>query len=288
MMKVVVSAEPTVAPLDALAGRSIPIEFPGVVEAAAPVPAARSRLADYLELTKPKIAVMALFTVAVGYLLGAGGAALWVVLFHTLLGAGLVAAGGSALNQWLEWDIDARMPRTRERPLPAGRAHPTRALTFGLVLSAAGLAYLFLTVPYPAGVVAAATLVSYVAIYTPLKTLTVWNTLIGAVPGALPPVIGWTAARSWESPAGGWALFLVIFGWQIPHCLAIAWMYRGDYARGGLRMLPAIDPTGGRTAAVMIATCAALVPVGLLPLWLGVGGWLTAIGAAACGLLFLR
>jgi protoheme IX farnesyltransferase len=156
------------------------------------------------------------------------------------------------------------------------------------VVGGLGLAYLFLTLPYQASVVAAATFVSYVAIYTPLKTVTVWNTVVGAVPGALPPVIGWAAARGWESPWGAVSLFLVIFVWQLPHFLAIAWMYRADYARGGLRMLPGIDPTGAKTAAVMIGTCVLLVPVGLLPLWLGIGGWLTVVGAGLAALLFLR
>lgn len=292
MMKAV-AADPGTAPLDALTGRSVPapVPFPvaaGSVGLAAEVPPPRSRFADYLELTKPKIAVMALFTVAIGYLLGAGGAVSGVALFHVLLGAGLVAAGGSALNQWIERDIDSRMNRTLKRPLPAGRITPTEALVFGLALGTAGLVYLFLTLPSPAGVAAAATFVGYVAIYTPLKTMTVWNTVVGAVPGALPPVIGWAAARGWDSPWGGFTLFLVIFVWQLPHFLAIAWMYRADYARGGLRMLPGIDPAGGKTAAVMVLTCAALVPIGLLPLWLGIGGWPTAIGAAVSGLLFLR
>lgn len=281
MMKTVIAIEPEIAPIDPLAAPPEPMV--NVRSEAAP-----SRLADYLELTKPKIAVMALFTVAVGYLLGAAGSVSMLVLFHTLLGAGLVAAGGSALNQWLERGIDAKMFRTRKRPLPAGRLTALDALVFGLVVSAAGLAYLFLTVPYPAGVIAATTLVSYVAIYTPLKTTTVWNTVVGAVPGALPPMIGWCAARGWESPDGGVALFLVIFVWQIPHFLAIAWMYREDYARGGLRMLPGIDASGTRTAAVMVATCVLLVPVALWPVWLGFGGWLTATGAVASALFFLR
>ncbi len=279
-MKTVIAMEPEIAPIDVL--------MPPIQRSAVPVAATPSRFADYVELTKPKIAVMALFTVGVGYLLGAAGSISLLVLFHTLVGAGLVAAGGSALNQWLERDIDAKMHRTLKRPLPAGRLTPFESLAFGLGLGMAGLAYLFLTVPYPAGVVAAATFISYVAIYTPLKTMTVWNTVVGAVPGALPPMIGWCAARGWESPAGGLALFLVIFVWQIPHFLAIAWMYRNDYARGGLRMLPGIDPSGSRTAFVMVATCIALVPVGVLPLAFGLGGWLTAAGAIVSGWFFLR
>ena len=282
MMKVV-AVEPEVAPLRGFApARAEPV--PAVEVVAAP-----SRLADYVELTKPKIAVMALFTVAVGYLLGAGGAAAsGLVLAHTLFGAGLVAAGGSALNQWLERRIDGRMFRTLKRPLPAGRLTPNEALVFGTGLGVLGLVYLLAAVPYPAAVAAAATFVSYVFVYTPLKTVTVWNTVVGAVPGALPPVIGWCAARGWDGLPAASGLFLVIFVWQLPHFLAIAWMYRDDYARGGLRMLPHVDPTGGKTAAVMMATCAALVPLGLVCLLLGVGGWLSVIGCALFGGLFLR
>ncbi|MDB5307757.1 MAG: ctaB1 [Gemmataceae bacterium] len=281
MMKAVVEVE--VAPLEPFVGAHS--AQPTLARAAAASP---SRGADYLELTKPRIAVMALFTVGVGYLLGAGAAVDPVVLIHTLLGAGLVAAGGSALNQWLEHAIDARMWRTMKRPLPAGRLTPAEAFVFGAGLGVVGMAYLFATVPYPAAVAAAATLIFYVAVYTPLKTLTVWNTVVGAVPGALPPVIGWCAARGWDGMPGAAALFLIIFLWQLPHFLAIAWMYRDDYARGGLRMLPITDPAGGRTAAVMIATCAALIPVGLVAVWLGVAGPLSAVGCAVLGALFLR
>ncbi|HEY3789318.1 MAG TPA: heme o synthase [Urbifossiella sp.] len=247
-----------------------------------------SRLADYLELTKPRIAVMALFTVAVGYILAAGPAARFAVMVHVLFGAGMVAAGGSALNQWLERRIDARMFRTRKRPLPAGRIYSAEAFVFGVGLSVLGLFYLFVVAPYPAGVAAAATLVSYVLIYTPSKMMTVWNTVIGAVPGALPPVIGWCAARGWEGLPGAFGLFAIIFIWQIPHFLAIAWMYRDDYARGGLRMLPITDPTGSRTAWVMVVTCCALIPVGLLAVGLHVAGPFAAVGCALFGLLFLR
>jgi protoheme IX farnesyltransferase len=249
---------------------------------------APSKLADYLELSKPRIAVMALFTVAVGYLLGAKAATNFAVLFHTLFGAGLVAAGGSALNQWLERRIDARMWRTMRRPLPAGRVSPAEAFLFGVGLGFAGLAYLLATVPYPAAVAAAVTFVSYVLVYTPLKRVTVWNTVVGAVPGALPPVIGWCAARGWDGMPAAMGLFLVIFLWQLPHFLAIAWMYRADYARGGLRMLPITDPSGTQTAWVMVVTCAALIPIGLVGIGLGVAGPLSVIGCAVLGLLFLR
>lgn len=270
----------------------------GPLSPAAPVavavrarPHAPSRLADYLDLTKPRIAVMALFTVAAGYLLGAGPGAEARVLIHTLVGAGLVAAGGSALNQLLERRIDARMRRTMKRPLPAGRVSPEEAAMFGAALAGAGLAYLAATVPAPATVAAALTFVLYAFVYTPLKRLTAWNTAVGAVPGALPPVIGWYAARGWDGSAG-WegaaVLFGILFLWQIPHFLAIAWMYRADYAAGALRMLPGCDPKGRRTAFVMVLTAAALVPLGFLAAPAGLGGWPFAAGSAAFGLFFVR
>jgi len=247
-----------------------------------------SRFADYLELTKPRIAVMALFTVGAGYLLGAGAGAELRVLFLTLLGAGLVAAGGSALNQLFERKIDARMRRTMKRPLPAGRVSPEEAAVFGATLAGAGLALLAATVPAPAMIAAAVTFIAYVFVYTPLKTVTVWNTVVGAVPGALPPVIGWCAARGWAGWEGAAVVFGLLFLWQIPHFLAIAWMYRQDYAAGGLKMLPGSDPSGQRTAVVMVVTAAALIPLGFCAAPAGLGGWVFAAGATVFGVYFVR
>jgi heme o synthase len=263
------------------------ILHPHAPEASAAVTTAvRSRVVDYLELTKPRIAVMALFTVGAGYLLGAGAAAEGRILFHALVGAGLVAAGGSALNQLLERTLDARMRRTADRPLPSGRVSPEEAAAFGAGLSGAGLAYLLATVPAAALVAAVVTVGTYVLVYTPLKRVTVWNTVIGAVPGALPPVIGWCAARGWDgAPMASW-LFAVLFLWQLPHFMAIAWMYRDDYAAGGFRMLSGADPTGRRTATAMVLTATALLPVGVAAS-LFVGGWLAAAGAALVGVYFL-
>jgi protoheme IX farnesyltransferase len=252
------------------------------------VSALPSRVADYLELTKPRIAVMALFTVAAGYLLAAGAAADTRILFHTLLGAGLVAAGGSVLNQLMERRTDARMRRTANRPLPAGRLSPEEAAVFGAVLSGGGLAYLLATMPLAATVAAALTFAFYVLIYTPLKTVTAWNTLVGAVPGALPPVIGWCAARGWDAGGGVAVLFLILLVWQLPHFLAIAWMYRDEYADAGFRMLPGGDPTGSRTATVMVLTAVALVPVSLLAVAVGLAGWEFGVGAALLAGLFTR
>jgi len=248
--------------------------------------AERGRLLDYLELTKPRIAVMALFTVGAGYLLGAGSSADFRVLCHALVGAGLVAAGGAALNQLIERRIDARMPRTAKRPLPSGRLSPEEASALGAGLSGAGLAYLLATVPVASFLAAAVTIITYVLAYTPLKTATRWNTLVGAIPGALPPVIGWCAARGWDGLGSAGLLFAVLFLWQLPHFMAIAWMYRADYAAAGLRMVPEGDQSGRRTAFVMLLTAAALLPMGIFAgLW--IGGWLAATGAAVAGGYFL-
>jgi protoheme IX farnesyltransferase len=265
-----------------VAEQALTPEAPAVSPAAAP-----TRLADYLELTRPRIAVMALFTVAVGVLLAAGRDLQPAVLFHTLLGTALVAAGASALNQWLERHSDALMRRTENRPLPAGRLQPMEVVAFGGLLGAGGVAYLALALPHPAAaVVAAVTFLSYVAVYTPLKALTPLNTLIGAVPGALPPVIGWCAARG-TLTFDAVALFLIVFLWQVPHFLAIAWIYRADYGRAGLKMLPVVDRTGDRTAWNMTVFCLALIPVSLGPVLSGSAGWVYLAGAVPLGLAFL-
>jgi protoheme IX farnesyltransferase len=246
-----------------------------------------TRLSDYLTLTKPRIAIMALFTVAIGYLLAAGPQVQLSILIHTLVGAGLVAAGGSAFNQLLERRTDARMKRTAHRPLPAGRLSPEEVGAFGATLSGAGLAYLAATVPAAATIAAILTFAIYVFIYTPLKKVTSWNTVVGAVPGALPPVIGWCAAGDRADARGGAILFLVLFLWQLPHFLAIAWMYRFEYQRAGYRMLPGADPTGRRTAVVMTGTALSLFAVSLLAIPVGLAGWLYGVGAALVGSWFV-
>jgi protoheme IX farnesyltransferase len=254
---------------------------------AEPVALGRSRAADYLALTKPRVAVLVLFTVAAGGLLAAPGSVDLLALLHTVAGTALVAAGASALNQWLERHSDARMRRTADRPLPAGRLAPAEALAFGLTLGVVGVTYLALLLRAPwAALVAAVTFVLYVAVYTPLKRRTTWNTLIGAVPGALPPVIGWVGLRG-GLDRGAVVLFLVLFLWQVPHFYAIAWMYRRDYAHAGQRMLPTVDPTGARTGRQMVAFCVALLAVSLLPALLGDAGPTYGAGAALLGLGFL-
>jgi protoheme IX farnesyltransferase len=251
------------------------------------LPLQRSRVADYVELTKPRVAVLVLFTVAAGVWLGSSGAPDLACLVHTVCATALIAAGASALNQLLERDSDAMMRRTEGRPLPSGRLQPVEVLAFGLALGAAGLAYLAVAVRQPLAVlVAAVTFGGYVCLYTPLKRRSTLNTLVGAVPGALPPVIGWTAACG-ALTAEAVALFLILFLWQVPHFLAIAWMYRDDYARAGLCMLPGVDPRGRRTGRQMTMYCLTLIPVSLLPVQLGQAGPVYAAAAVLLGLAFL-
>lgn len=248
----------------------------------------RSRALDFVELTKPRIAVLVLFTVAAGALLAQRGAPDLVLLANTLFGAALVAAAASALNQLLERHSDALMRRTENRPLPAGRLQPLEVLIFGVVLAVAGLGWLAATAKHPLAVgVAAFTLVSYVLLYTPLKRQTTLNTLVGAVPGALPPVIGWAAVTG-TIDREIVALFLMMFLWQVPHFLAIAWIYREDYGRAGLQMLPVVDPAGAMTGRQMLSYCLALIPVSLLPALFHQAGPMYALGAVILGLGFAK
>ncbi|HZT81391.1 MAG TPA: heme o synthase [Gemmataceae bacterium] len=254
-----------------------------VLEPAAP---ARSRAADYVALCKPRVAVLVLFTVAAGGLLASNGRPDWLLLLHTVLGTGLVAAGTSALNQLLERRTDALMRRTENRPLPAGRLHAAEVLAFGGALAAVGLTYLLAAAgPWPAAV-CGGTFLLYVFVYTPLKRVTTFNTVIGAVPGALPPVIGWVAVRG-SLGEEALALFLIVFLWQVPHFLAIAWIYREDYGRAGLRMLPVADPDGRATGRRMVSWSLALLVASVAPVVIGVAGAFYLVGALALGVAFL-
>jgi protoheme IX farnesyltransferase len=247
-----------------------------------------TRLDDYLQLVRPRIALLVLFTVGAGGILASRGTPDLTVIVHAVIGTALVASGASCLNQWVERDSDARMRRTEHRPLPAGRLAPAEALFLGVTLGAGGLVYVLASIrpPLTAGLAGLA-LVSYVGLYTPLKRVTTLNTLVGAVPGALPPVIGWTAVTG-RLDAGALALFLIVFVWQVPHFLAIAWMYRDDYVRAGFRMLPVGDTRGDLTGREMVRYCLALIPVSLLPTALGLAGPLYASTALVLGGLFLR
>jgi protoheme IX farnesyltransferase len=248
----------------------------------------RTRLADYIELTRPRVGVLVLVTVAAGAWLAAGGVPDLAALMHSLIGTGLVVAGASALNQFLERHTDALMPRTENRPLPAGRLLPAEVLVLGVTLGIVGVSYLAVSLRQPlAALVAAAAFTSYVFVYTPLKRKTTLNTLVGAVPGALPPVIGWTATTG-VLDKEVLVLFLIVYLWQVPHFLAIAWIYREDYARAGLKMLPVVDVQGRMTGRQMITYCLALIAISLMPAVLGLAGPVYLAGAVVLGLGFLN
>jgi heme o synthase len=246
-----------------------------------------SRRQDFVELAKPRIAVMALITVAAGYLLGAAQSFDAWQLFHTLLGAGMVAAGGSALNHLLEVRADARMNRTARRPLPTGRVHRLEALVYGFTLTIGGTAYLYYLLPHASAAIAAgATAFLYVAVYTPMKRWTSWNTIVGAVPGALPPIIGWCAARgdvTWEA----FSLFAILFVWQLPHFYSIAYMHREDYARGGMKMLPVVERKDGfYTGLATVGTCGLLILVTALPFIVEAARWVYLVGSMPIAVWF--
>jgi len=241
---------------------------------------------DYLALTKPRITWLILMSTGIGYFFGAKNGWHFLTLLHTILGTGLMASGTAALNQWLEREADAKMRRTRERPLPAGRMHEEKALLFGLLISAAGFFDLQLAVNPLAALLGAVTLGSYLFLYTPLKRRSPHSTTIGAIPGAIPPLIGYAAASGtlrWDA----WILFAILFLWQFPHFYAIAWMYREDYERAGIRMLPVVEPDGESTARRILWFSMALIPISLVPKFLSMTGNVYLVGAAVMGLLFV-
>lgn len=247
---------------------------------AAVLPAYRTRASDYVALAKPRLNGLVVASAVAGYAMAGGDTSDVVRLCCTMAGTGLVAGGASAFNQLLERDSDGLMRRTRLRPLPDGRLQPSDALIFGSALSILGLAILAIGVNMLSAAVALATLASYAVIYTPLKRRTSFATVIGAIPGALPPVIGWAAGRGGLSQ-GAWVLFGIVFLWQLPHFLAIAWIYREDYARAGLPMLPVIEPDGRSTARQAVVYSAALLPLAMAPTLLGMTGTAYFIGAFA-------
>ena len=241
---------------------------------------------DYIELTKPRITWLILMSTAVGYFFGHSGAwEIWSVL-HTLLGTALIASGTAALNQWYEHEADFKMRRTAGRPIPSGRLTPGRALQFGILLSALGFAELSWGVNWLSAFLGLITLLSYLFLYTPLKSRTPLSTLVGAFPGAMPPMIGY-AASSGALDTQAWTLFAILFLWQFPHFLAIAWMYREDYERAGILMLPVVQPSGEATARQIVLYSLALIPVSLIPSLLGMSGNIYFVGALALGLWYL-
>lgn len=249
-----------------------------------------TRCLDYIELTKPKIAILALVTVTLGYALAAAETGLstnwWSQLCHAVIGIALVASASSAWNQYIERRIDAKMLRTCRRPLPAGRLRPAEVAVFSTMTAVVGLAWLAYNVNLLTTVLAAVTLVLYAGVYTPLKRYTVLNTVVGAIPGALPPVLGWTAAGG-GLDLGAFALFAILFLWQFPHFMAIAWLYRQDYADGGLKMIPVNDPSGWKTGLTAIGYSLALLPVSLLPAQFGMAGIGYAGAATILGLWYI-
>lgn len=238
------------------------------------------------DLTKARLTTLVLLTTLVGFYLGWRGPMNFVLMLNTLLGTGLVAGGAAALNQLLEREYDAKMHRTQDRPLPSGRMQPTTVMLFGGISSVVGLVYLALLVNPLTSVLGAVTLVSYLFIYTPLKRVTWTNTLVGAIPGALPPLMGWSAARN-EMGNEGWALFAILAFWQLPHFFAIAWMYRDDYARGGFVMLPNVDANGTRTGQQAVSNTIALMIVSLCPFVFGISGRIYLVSALVLGIGFL-
>lgn len=245
-----------------------------------------SSVSGLIELTKPRILVMVLVTHALGFFLGAGGLSPVSVFLLSLLGTGLTCAGAAVLNHYLERDADARMKRTRRRPLVSGEVSPSDALAFGIVLILAGTSLLVWKVNLITGFLALLTAFLYVLVYTPLKRVTWLNTSIGSIPGALPPLGGWSAATG-ELEMGGWLLFLILFLWQHPHFYAIAWMYREDYARGGFKMLPVVEPDGRSTFRQIVAFSLVLLPVSIVPTLLGMAGSVYLVGALVLGGLML-
>jgi protoheme IX farnesyltransferase len=250
------------------------------------LPVEKSWFAVYCDLIKARLVFLVLLTTLVGFYLGYRGPVDYLLMFHAVLGTGLVASGAAALNELIEREHDAKMRRTKDRPLPSGRLQPSTVLAFGILCGGAGLVYLGLVVNPLTCLLGAISFVSYVFIYTPLKRVTWLNTAVGAIPGALPPLMGWTAARG-ELSAEGWALFAILAFWQLPHFFAIAWIYRDEYAKAGFVMLPVIDPDGHRTARQAVCYTLGLLPVSLSPFVFQMAGPIYLIGALVLGLTFL-
>jgi protoheme IX farnesyltransferase len=241
----------------------------------------------YVALTKPDVTFLVVITTVAGFYLGSNGPMDWLLLMHTLCGTLLVAGGTAALNQYVERDMDAVMRRTAARPLPSGQLQPREVLVFGFSTIVLGTSWLAIAVNPLASVIALATCILYLCLYTPLKTRTTLATAVGAVPGALPPLIGWAAAHGSLS-LEAWILFAILFFWQFPHFMAIAWIYREDYARAGIRMLPVVDPKGDATFRQIVCTSTILVWVSALPSLLGMAGKSYFFGALLLGMILLQ
>ncbi|HEX8847877.1 MAG TPA: heme o synthase [Pyrinomonadaceae bacterium] len=247
---------------------------------------ARERLQAYLDLTKPRITFLIVLTAAAGFCLGAKAGLDYIRFAHAMFGIALLSSGIATLNQYMERELDGLMRRTMLRPLPSGKLTPTEALVFGASLTLAAEIYLALLVNPLTALLGLAVIAGYLFMYTPLKTRTTLSTVVGAFPGAMPPLMGWTAA-SGEAGVGAWVLFAILFLWQFPHFLAIAWMYKEDYARAGIRMLPVVEPEGRVTGQQIVVYTLMLLPVSLLPGVMGISGRVYFYGAIILGSLFL-
>ena len=256
--------------------------------AVAPLPhlSVRERMTAYLELTKPRITFLIVLTSAAGFALASPGAVNYPALLSAMFGIALLSSGIATLNQYIERDLDALMRRTADRPLPSGKLHPNEALIFGSGLTIIAEVYLALLVNPLSALLGLTVIAGYLFAYTPLKTRTTLSTMVGAFPGAVPPLVGWAAARA-EIGLEAWVLFAILFLWQFPHFLAIAWMYREDYGRAGILMLPVVEPDGRVTAQQIVVYTLLLLPVSLLPAVLGTSGKMYLVGAIVLGLLFL-
>jgi protoheme IX farnesyltransferase len=257
---------------------------PEVAAESVGIPAAR--WTSYAELTKPGLTGLVVVTTALGFLLGCEGSVHGWRLLGAIVGTALAGGGANGLNQWWEAGRDARMRRTRDRPLPSGRVSPRGGFVFSAALTGVGLLVLFAGVNSVAGMLALASWGVYLLLYTPLKPRTTLNTIVGAVSGALPPMIGWSAATGRLDPPA-FVLFAILFVWQIPHFLAIAWVYREDYAGGGFRMLPVVDPAGHATFRIVVVYCLVLVPVAYTAALVGLSGWIYLVGSTLLGLVLL-
>jgi protoheme IX farnesyltransferase len=246
----------------------------------------REKLAAYVVLTKPRIALMLVITAAAGFYLGTANRFDWLLFLNSMISIALLAFGVATLNQYLERDTDLLMTRTAIRPLPSGKLSSAQALVFGILLCFAAEIYLAVFVNFLTAILGLTVIVGYVLLYTPLKTRTTLSTLIGAFPGAMPPLMGWTAAAN-EVSLGAWALFWTLFLWQFPHFLAIAWMYRAEYKRAGILMLPVVEPAGKITAKQIVIFAVLTLLISLAPFFLGLAGLFYLIGATLLGAWFL-
>jgi heme o synthase len=246
----------------------------------------RERIAAFVELTKPRIAFMLVLTSAAGFYIGTKGSFDVALFVNSMIGILLLAFGVATLNQYIERDTDALMDRTAKRPIPTSRISANEALVFGILQCAVSEIYLYFLVNPLTAVLGLTVIVGYVFLYTPLKTRTSASTAIGAIPGAMPPLMGWTAAAN-EVTIGAWALFALLFLWQFPHFLAIAWMYKEQYAKAGIKMLPVVEPDGRITARQIVLFAIMMVPVSLAPFFLGFAGLIYLIGATILGVWFL-